>query len=386
MIKIGVVTLSNSTNFGGMLQAYALSEALKKSEMIPIMLRYQDPSLAWNSVLQYLRLRKKLYGVNVIRMAGGSVKTLCSNIHYHQKKSKIKRFDKFRSNYLLMTPYCLTMDGLIDMSNMFDGYITGSDQVWNAEFTDNQLDPVYLLEFVPPNKPCFSYAASVGGDKSTDYLMNLMTRIKRFEMISVREKSLADGLNRLGKKKVLCHVDPVFLLTKTDWQAVEKEPNRKIPEHYILVYYLEKATKGDSLIAKVIEKTHLPVIDISGTGILGDRRYIYDMAAGPQEFVYYLRHADYIVTNSFHAVAFSVLFQTKFIACSREGQESRVRDFLENIGLLDHLVADIRCDSLFNEIPDDIEVLSKRVNEAYQYLKDIHDCIESGSESEKSGK
>ena len=386
MIKIGVVTLSNSTNFGGMLQAYALSEALKKAEMIPTMIRYQEPSLAWNSILKYLHLRKKLYGVNVIRMAGGSIKTLCSNIHYYKKKSKIRRFDEFRSYFLLMTPYYPDMDSLINMGNRFDGYITGSDQVWNAEFTDNQLDPVYLLEFVNPNKPCFSYAASVGGDKSIDYLMNLMTRINRFEMISVREKSLADGLNQLGKKKVLCHVDPVFLLTKSEWEAVEKEPSKKAPDHFILVYYLEKATKRDPLIEKIIEKTHLPVIDISGTGILGDGRFIYDRAAGPQEFIYYISHADYVVTNSFHAVAFSVIFQTKFIACAREGQESRVRDFLENIGLLDHLVADNRCDSLFNEIPDDIEVLSKRVNESYQYLKDIHNCIESGSESENSGK
>ena len=384
MIKIGIVTLSNSTNFGGMLQAYALSKKIKKTGMIPTMIRYQKPSLAWNSVLQYLQLRKKLYGVNVIRMAGGSIKTLCSNIHYYQKKSKIRRFDEFRSNYLLMTPYYSIIDDLIEIGGRFDGYITGSDQVWNADFTDNQLDPVYLLEFVNPEKPCFSYAASVGGDKSIDYLMNLMTRINKFEMISVREKSLADGLNQLGKKKVLCHVDPVFLLTKTEWQSVEKEPSRSIPDHYILVYYLEKVTKGDPLVTKVIEKTHLPVIDISGTGVLGDRRYIYDRAAGPQEFIYYISHADYVVTNSFHAVAFSVMFQTKFIACPRAGQESRVRDFLDNNGLLDHLVTNNKCDSLFNEIPADIKGLSERVKEALQYLKDIHDCIKIGSESEKT--
>lgn len=373
--KIGVITLCNSINFGGTLQAYALYKALNKIGLNPTLIKYQKPIIAWNSIGQYLRLRKRLYGVNIIRMAGGCLKTLFSNIHFFQKKKKIERFVKFRNSNLIMTPYYKEYKDLVELGNCFDGYITGSDQVWNIEYTNNKFDPAYMLEFVDSNKPCFSYAASVGGDKDREYLVNLMNKTRKFRMISVRENSLAKKLNELGEKRVFCHIDPVFLLSKTEWKTIEIKPNKKIPNHYILIYYIEMNPKKDILIDKILKTMNLPIIDISSYGIIGDMRFIHDREAGPGEFVYYIRHADFVVTNSFHAVAFSVIFNINFLAVPRCGQESRVRDFLEDIGLQHRILKENQWEPLLETIFLDENILSDQIRKAYDYLREIRNII-----------
>ena len=309
-------------------------------------------------------------------MTMGSIKVLMMNIHYFERKKKKDRFDSFRKQHLNMTQYYPDIGDLRSISNYYDGYITGSDQVWNAEFTDNQIDPAYTLEFVDKNIPCFSYAASTGGVKSDDYLLDLLSRVDKFKMISVREKSLADALERIGGENIYTHIDPVLLLSRDDWDKLTIKPQKTVPSHYILLYYLEKETKKDILIHNIASKLGLPVIDISSSGITENCKWIYDWNAGPGEFLYYIEHADYVVTNSFHAVVFSLIFKTKFIACNRIGQESRIKDLLNSIGLEKHLISSNGdWSSLYEPVFQGRELFINQIDEAYNYLHLIKEII-----------
>ena len=372
MKTVGVITLCNSTNFGGVLQAVALHYALNKVGKDAVMIVYQKPTTAWNSVKEYLYLRKKYYGVDILRMAGGSFMTLLKNIHYFEKKKKIASFDDFRKEHLIMTQYFPCFQDLKGIGNRYDAYITGSDQVWNAEFTDGVLDPAYLLEFVDPGIAKYSYAASAGGLKSEDYLLDLLEKIKDFKGISIREQSLAERLKKLSAYKIKCHLDPVFLLSKEEWQAMEKEPSHYLPPNYILNYYLDQNAEKDIILNNISDILKLPIVDINPSGLFLNKKRICNRSAGPGEFLYYIEHADYVVTDSFHAVAFSLIFQTNFIACNREGQESRIKDLLKKVELDNHLVSEHSgWQSLFESFHAFEKYFGKEVEEAYRYLNSI---------------
>lgn len=335
MKKIGIITFSNSTNYGGVLQSVALSRTLVKLGMEPTNITYQKMPGTWNSVQNYVERRVRLYGSKgletKLRICGGICKTILSNVHYMSVKKKQANFKEFIKKYLNTTPCYGTHELLKRHCVGYDAFITGSDQVWNNVFSYNKFIGAYFLDFVPKGVPCYSYAASAGGKKTDQYVKEIIERTQHFEGITVREKSLEDHMRRLGCNRVETALDPTLLVKKDEWVMMEKRPKRYIPEHYILVYYLEKDVVHDPVIKKLTKKLGLPVVDIMPNYHKSEYDRMIDDTAGPAEFIYYVNHADYIVTNSFHMVAFSLIFGKRFVALQREGQESRINDLLKMV-------------------------------------------------------
>lgn len=373
MKKIAITTLSNSTNYGGILQAVALNYVLTKMNMDVTFITHQKMQSAWNSSIEYVERRIRLYGCkdlkNFCRIIGGIGKTFISNIHYLERREKIDNFKKFISENIKITPYYNSYEKVGKYCSGYDAYITGSDQVWNNVFNFGEFDPVYLLEFVN-KKAKYSYGASAGGDKSEDYITELVERTKDFSAISIREQSFATAMNEHGAKNVVSVLDPTLLLTKKEWETFEKKPQRDIPEHYIIVYFLEKDSDNDPYIKKVAEEKGLPIVNLLPNHKRSNYNQIKDFTAGPSDFLYYLHHADYVITNSFHAVVFSLQFEKKFIALSRHGQESRVEDLLKSVKLEGHAIKSIdETNVIDEEIPKGVLTrLENKKTKSFEFL------------------
>lgn len=377
MKKVAVLTRLNMMNYGGTLQAVALSRALRKIGMESVYIRHQGEVGAWNSIRDYLGMRKQFLGKLDIRALGGCAKILASNMYILDRKKKIESFTEFRKTNLTMSKICLTYPELEPFGDIYDGYITGSDQVWNNNFETGNIDYAYFLKFVDPSKPCFSYAASAGGKKSDDYIKEIVELTKGFRGISVRENSLAEAMTAMGAKNVKTVLDPTLLFSGKEWKELERRPSVKVPAHYILVYYLERDTYDDPIINAVRKGTGLPVIDLNPSRLRSSSGVHADRKAGPREFLYWFSHADYVVTNSFHAVSFSLIFHRRFVACQRPGQESRIEDLLRSINLENRIIyGPEEWKIIYEGLPKKYDNFAARKAESYEFLKQIREIVE----------
>lgn len=374
--KVGIITLSNSTNYGGVLQAVALSRTVRKLGMDPTNITFQKIPSPWNSVRMYVRRRIRLYGCKglktKVRICGGMVKTLLSNVHYGAVKEKQKNFKDFLDRYLTETPYYPTSELLKEHCSDYDAYITGSDQVWNSAFSYNQLIGAYFLDFAPEGAPCYSYAASAGGKKSDEYVREIIQRTEHFTGITVREKSLEEHMKKLGCERAQTVVDPTLLVSREEWEAMAQKPKQDVPKNYILVYYLEKDVKNDPVIKRISKEMNLPVVDIMPNYCKTEYPHLVDDTAGPAQFLYYVKNADYVITNSFHMVVFSLIFGKKFVALRRKGQESRIHDLLRLVKNEQRYIEDEKEWHVINtEVPDLHSYIQGDREASLEYLRQI---------------
>ena len=372
MKNIAVITMSHSLNYGGVLQSVALNRALKKRGADVTFLVHQPPLVPYKSVKAYLAQRKTICssaGVkNKIRMAGGIAKTVIENRNYFNKKAKIARFQAFR-NELKDTPYYANCEAIKAADLHFDCYITGSDQVWNSKFSHGKLDPCYMLEFVEGDAKKYAYAASTGGKKPVEEIRQICERVKDFSGVSVREDSLRKQLAEQGTD-ALTVADPTLLISREVWRSLEKPV--KLPEHYILVYCLDYDPALDACIQKVAEKTGYPVIDVfPNVSRVKSKSKKQCMRFGPAEFLYAMDHADCVLTNSFHALAFSYVFDKKFGCVLRRGQEERMTDFLDLLCVGDRVISPQTYEKALEEIRYSIADIEQLIQTSNDYLDHI---------------
>ncbi|RGF78459.1 polysaccharide pyruvyl transferase family protein [Ruminococcus sp. OF03-6AA] len=195
----------------------------------------------------------------------------------------------------------------IDKANLrYDKFITGSDQVFNFACTD--FDKTYFLQFVKNCDNKLSYAASFGMKEIPDsYVNDYKSLLSTFSELSIRENAGQQIVKKLTGKDSELSVDPVFLLTAEEWEKLAKKPKLK---NYILIYKLNTsnlifdfARKLSKLTGRKIVALNFDVVDQMKTP---DIKGVY--SASVEEFLGYVKYADYVVTNSFHGTAFSVIF------------------------------------------------------------------------------
>ncbi len=371
MKKIAVITMSHSTNYGGVLQSVALDCVLKRQGADSTFIVHQPPRKAYNSIRDYLENRATICssdGIkNKIRIAGGIVKTILSNRDYFNQRAKIKSFNEFQ-NELKSTPYFPDCESIRKAGLVYDAYITGSDQVWNSKFSRGKLDDCYMLSFVEEGKK-YSYAASTGGKKADSEISLICEKIRDFEGISVREETLRKQLSQQGINAITV-ADPTLLISREEWTTMEKKV--RLPEHYIMVYCLEHDAELDECIRQVSEKTGYPVIDVFPKVSKIKAKYKKQcLRYGPAEFLYTIDNADYVLTNSFHALAFSFIFQKKFGCVLRKGQEERMTDFLELLSLKDRIINKKNCQKVLEYIEYSSISIKPLVDKSMDYIKSI---------------
>ena len=222
--------------------------------------------------------------------------------------------------------------------NDYDLAIAGSDQVWHGWEKGPLELPFYYLQFLPYDKR-IAYASSFGFKAFPEAdVKQHKEGLSGMRMISCREESGCKLVKELIGKEVIHALDPTLLLSVADWRKLEKQATKfsKTQEHYAFIYFLGKITDEykDCIKKKVEQKGIRNIIDFMN---FKDREI---SKCNPSDFVQLIDKADYIFTDSFHAVSFSLIFNKEFTVFRRveQGMEEmfdRIEEILQSKGRLD---------------------------------------------------
>lgn len=349
-MKIKTITCHDVYNVGASLQAYALQTYLKKLghevEIIdykPEYLIHYKLSGVGNPVYDKPILRE-LYQLAKLP---GRIRE-----KYGKRKSE---FDRFTKEYLSLTEkkYKSNQELKDDLPEA-DVYFAGSDQIWNT-FFKNGKDPAFYLDFVPESAVKASYAASFATEDILDeWKPKVRQWLNYLDFISVRESSGVEIAKRLTDKAVLQVVDPVFLLEANEWEKIEKEV--PVLEPYVLIYDFDDNKELNAFAQNIAKKNGWKVYSF----LKNDNCDKSFEEEGPEVFIWLIHHAEFVVSNSFHATAFSIIFQRQFTVFARkESINERMKDLVSQLGISTCLIHE-ECQNKLKVI--DYEIVQKQLN------------------------
>lgn len=327
-MKISIITLHRVCNFGSFLQAYALQTYLThlgyEVEFVDyIPQQISNASYFWD----YDKRQKKNF-----------VEALFYNMAVFPKRFIRKQmFNHHVEKYLNLTKRKYHSFAEIQQDiPQADFYITGSDQVWNSEY-NRGVDPAFFLAYAPAGKPRLAYAASFGRSELKHFeLVPIQALLKKYKSLSVREHSALDILQKLGCNEGVHVLDPTFLLNYQQWQKFMSPRKRK--EKYLLIYQLNNNPFMIKMAAKIAKKKNLKVVKIS----LNTRKpagvdYAFNNIP-PARFLSLISFAEFVVTDSFHGVAFSINFKKELAVIPPDRYATRLISLIEVMGISDRLM------------------------------------------------
>lgn len=300
-IRIGILTFQDSANYGALLQAYALQKFLETLEYRVEIINYQSPKRKYCRQTFFKRIRSILWKNTFYKII--------------KDKERQKKTDYFRNTYLnLSKQLYLDKKALYLCNDLYDAFIVGSDQVWNSHNTNG--DSSYYLDFVLNSKKKIAYAPSFGRTQISDSeKIELGKNLKDFTAISTREKSGAKILETILQQDISIMIDPVFLLSRSQWNRLINFYTCKAP--YILCYFMP----GNKIIERKIESIAEQLRETTGYEIINVGKKDYArifyrtsdcFGNGPLEFISLIKNAKFVITNSFHGTAFSIIYHKIF--------------------------------------------------------------------------
>lgn len=313
-MKIGILTFYKVLNYGAVLQAYALSKVLKDRGHETFLINYQPNQLT--SPYRKVTL-KWFYNILYLKVL-------------YRRYNLFSPFKIFFNRYLNEGQKYDFLSQLIENPPKADLYIAGSDQIWNSHLTGNE-EIAFFLPFSSTKTSIISYAASCGGDYSFLDKLEIISLLKRFNRVSVREKSLQVKLMEKGivSKVVL---DPTLLLEKYD-----EFLTANLFGNYIVVYNISISEDFSNKLLYLKKISGLKVINIGPHFLKEADSNIIGIS--PDRWVNFIYHANFVFTDSFHGVAFSVNFKKKFLFIPKGAiSDLRITDFLTTIGLLNCVI------------------------------------------------
>ena len=373
MKKVCVVTWYGRTNYGTNLQAFALLHKLQllgyDAKMNGVITRTIDykkhPVMLANKIAR--KVKRKFVIVSSDAFVQPSIET--TSEFGLQKKA----FDQFYHDNFPK----LSSVGLSEWNNVckeYAAFIVGSDQVWNPYF----FNPTYMLDFVVDSAiRKVAYAPSVGVTEIPRRFKKIYRRLlKDFIAISVREYSAKELISELVKIPVQVVVDPTLLLDANEWSAIANEISGVDRRQYIICYFVGNRKTYWDYVRKVADATGYDVllIPIEGNECPSDINVVYE--AGPREFVWLIQNSAMVITDSFHASVFSIIFHKEFYLLKRFSDESKISqndrlyNLLSEYNLSDRIIED---ETFFNRSSNmDYEkverVLEKRRKESTEFL------------------
>lgn len=351
-------------NFGAVLQAYALSYQLKKDGVSVNIINY---------IPDYFKKRVGLWYVGNSKYEKNPLLRLAYYVHMVPTRYRRNRvFAQFRMNELNITKEYSQEDLMNGKYPSSEKFICGSDQIWN-EINDTIYDPIYFLQFVREDCKRYSYAASgtISFPCSSKVEKIVIPRIKSFNQISVREDSLQQNLSGLINREIYHVCDPVFLLNQNEWKELtSKRQNTPILHKYVLVYVVGNDTKPFIKAREIGDKLNLPVYAISWFRCPHVDKIL---KCDPYEFVSVFSNAEYVITNSFHGTAFSIIFNKVFWVCDTYIANHRMKSILKRTELESRLITDGCIIDLTEKISwQNVNThIAEFVNISKQYLKQI---------------
>lgn len=332
MKKVGIITL-HTYNYGSLLQCYALKNRLKK-------LGYES-EIAEVSYSMKSKIQKYAYFcIHCIRHPSkfyNYVKFLTSRqIQELQKDIKIN-MDEFEQKLKIVKLEYSQWEKCA-LTDEYICFISGSDQIWGN--SGMRFEPFHFLQFAPRSKRV-AYAPSFGVKYIADYeKLFLHKYLEGYKSLSVREKSGAKiVLDTIGKR-VPVLLDPTLLIDRNEWSTMIECVKEKCDKTNLFLYFLSEPNEEIVKIIEKICKAESIIVEIWGT-----RFRVWDklenakfMTGNPLMFVDSIERAKLVLTDSYHAMIFSINFNINFWIFKRNyghnfEQSSRIEDFLDNIRL-----------------------------------------------------
>lgn len=325
MKKIGIVTWHYNPNYGGLLQAYALQETIKKLGYNPEFVNYR-PDI---NTLKKRTIRK---------LKDTYIMFVKPEIHTG-RKSKYK----FVEEKLNVGKLYYSYDDLSNEADeVYDVGICGSDQIWSNN--TGIVNPLYYLTFVDERKR-ISYAPSIGYNKIPDNIREEFKEyVDKIRYLSVREEKGAEIIKSITGRDAKVVLDPSLLISKEEWLKEIKTKHRISPNgKFILLYILGDNYEHVEYAKKLSEYTGYEIIalETKNSRLKGLKTFSGD----PFDFIELINNASYVLTDSFHGVAFSINLEKQFVAFKRfkdnelTSQNSRIYNILNKTDLKDRLIS-----------------------------------------------
>ncbi|CUO31274.1 MULTISPECIES: polysaccharide pyruvyl transferase family protein [Clostridium] len=364
-MRIKTITCHDVYNSGASLQAYALMRYLEELGNEVEIIDYKPDYL--NNHYKLGIIANPKYEKNLM------LKMIYLTLKFPGRvlalRKKIK-YDHFRDNYLKVTKKrYISNSELKNNPPEADIFICGSDQIWNSKF-NNGKDPAFYLDFAPQGKIKASYAASFATDRMEESVRDITKeRINKLDYIGVREISALNILEDLGIDNGIQVMDPVFLLSKETWLNMAYEVDKK--QKYIFVYDFDGNELIKEIALKVAKKKSLKIYTVFKSDY--SDKVIKGM--GPIDFISYIKNAEFVISNSFHGTAFSIIFEKQFIVVNRKEEiNTRMRDLLTILKIENRLINENYNFDLINKNIDYTVVnraIKLKVKSSKEYLENI---------------
>lgn len=368
-LKNKIVSIVNRTgliNFGSVLQVYALHKSVENLGYNSQVL-WQKGNFIKGLDIRPIKILKTLFKILFVPdLLKYSIDAFTSLKKKNIDNEVIELFNDFVKENIKVK--LLSQKELIQYANDDNNikFICGSDQVWSS--TNAYIDPLMYLRFVPESKR-IAYAPSIGKNYIPKYNEKQMREyINDIPYVSIREKEGQKLIKELTGRDVPVVADPTLLLNKEHWDKLINT-NIKISKPYILCYFLDWTDDNfQNQIEEMAKKNNLDIV------VLGKYKSNYDRVyfpkAGPKEFLTYVKGAEFIFSDSFHCILFSMIFNKNFNSLERQSkdydQSSRQLSILETAGLETKY---IKTDSNINLSEIDYKKISGKLDCFVEYSK-----------------
>ena len=332
--KVGIITVHRNVNYGANLQAFASCKYINNLGYDAEIIDYYPKELDKDNYLfSWLRLS---YNCGKTSSLPHNLKLATAlALSASSKNKRLKGFYSFRENNCRLSP---KYENPCDIAN--GGYtdvVCGSDQIWNPDVTKG-INPFYFGHINGVTNK-ISYAASLGKASYNDEQEKKAGELlKNIDYISVREATSVDYVSRLSGKTTVDVCDPVLLLSKSEYEKIAKPVSVKKP--YLLVYSVIKNPEMLKSAKKYADKKGLNLVEICQDKSR-HASHIQLSTASPEEFLGAVSGAEAVVTNSFHGVVFSLIFQKELYVFENKLRKGRISNVLEKAGIEERIVEDV---------------------------------------------
>lgn len=336
-MKVYTLTWYDGNNYGSVLQAYALPMAIRSMGYQCQILGYHPSTatslkqkIANNSLMETV-----CYKINekAMKIFGGGRSS-------PEAADSMALFRTFQEMEMPLTERCSNASSIMRICGKDAVFVCGSDQIWNPYY----YDPYYFLEFVSDSKKKIAYAPSFGVNQIPDNKREKMKNaLATFEYLSVREQNGKEIVLGLTGKSAQVVVDPTMLIPLNQWDCLAA--NCKMDgQPYLFCYFLSK-NEGYLRVAQMIaNKYHLRIQMLPMVASDFTRPETIKCAVGPREFLTYVKHAAFVLSDSFHCSLFAIRYHRQFYVLQRfgnkdlRGQNSRIESLLRLSSFEDRLI------------------------------------------------
>ncbi len=344
-MKVAVTTLHRVHNYGSVLQAYATQRIFEKLGHEAVIVDYVTAQ----------RTKRVLYRQPPAGAGRGIKGKLLHGAKIVSLMLRDISFGRFRKKHLNLTKRYITAEDLQRDPPAADLYVTGSDQTWNSVYNEG-IDRGFFLDVVPEDCRRIAFVASFGMESLPPAEAEQTKRyLSRYSGLSVREDSAQRILSELGRPDSVQLIDPTLQIPKEEWMAMAAR--RLVQQPYLLLFLLYNEDENATGYARrIADAKGLKLVKLSWEIKRPGQVDVLKTHRSPEDFLSLFRHAEFVVTNSFHGLAFSINLEKQFVVVPRREFNSRIESLLQLTGLKRRMVSSCEELAVADEIIDYVPV------------------------------